>query len=133
MEVAHEVATILGSYNLPYQLLTAKDHKAEAEKISKAGQSGMITVATNMAGRGTDILLGGVAKIGGLYVIGTERHESRRIDDQLRGRSGRQGDQGRVAILISMEDEIMMLLAEKLLTPWKNMTSLKMSISPGLP
>ena len=113
MEVAHE-ATILGSYNLPYQLLTAKDHKAEAEKISKAGQSGMITVATNMAGRGTDILLGeGVAKIGGLYVIGTERHESRRIDDQLRGRSGRQGDQGESQFLISMEDEIMMLFGSE--------------------
>ncbi|MEK7617677.1 MAG: preprotein translocase subunit SecA [Patescibacteria group bacterium] len=114
VEVAHEVATILGSYNLPYQLLTAKDHKAEAEKISKAGQSGMITVATNMAGRGTDILLGeGVAKIGGLYVIGTERHESRRIDDQLRGRSGRQGDQGESQFLISMEDEIMMLFGSE--------------------
>ena len=114
VETAHLVAQILDAQNLPYQLLTAKDHKAESEKIAKAGQRGLITVATNMAGRGTDILLGeGVADLGGLYVLGTERHESRRIDDQLIGRSGRQGDQGESQFLISMEDEIMMLFGSE--------------------
>ena len=114
VEVAHQVSQILDAKNLPYQLLTAKDHKAESEKIAKAGQDGMITVATNMAGRGTDILLGaGVKEMGGLYVMGTERHESRRIDDQLVGRSGRQGDAGESQFLISMEDEIMMLFGSE--------------------
>lgn len=114
VETAHTVAALLDEQNLPYQLLTAKDHKAEAEKIAKAGQAGMITVATNMAGRGTDILLGpGVAEAGGLHVIGTERHESRRIDSQLIGRSGRQGDPGESQFLISMEDEIMMLFGSE--------------------
>jgi len=114
VESAHKVAAILDEHDLPYQLLTAKDHKAESEKIAKAGQPGMITVATNMAGRGTDILLGaGVSEIGGLYVIGTERHESRRIDDQLVGRSGRQGEPGESQFFISMEDEIMMLFGSE--------------------
>lgn len=114
VETAHAIAALLDEQNLPHQILTAKDHKAEAEKIAKAGQEGMITVATNMAGRGTDILLGqGVAEAGGLYVIGTERHESRRIDSQLIGRSGRQGDRGESQFLISMEDEIMMLFGSE--------------------
>lgn len=114
VETAEEIAKILDTQNFPYQLLTAKDHKAESEKISKAGEVGMITVATNMAGRGTDILLGkGVQEVGGLYVIGTERHESRRIDDQLKGRSGRQGDPGASQFFISMEDEIMMLFGSE--------------------
>ncbi len=114
VETAHTISGILDKNNLPYQMLTAKDHKAEAEKIAKAGQKGMITVATNMAGRGTDILLGqGVAEIGGLFVLGTERHESRRIDGQLVGRSGRQGDNGESQFLISMEDEIMMLFGSE--------------------
>lgn len=114
VETAHLVAGMLENENYPYQLLTASDHKSEAEKIAKAGQSGMITVATNMAGRGTDILLGqGVKEMGGLYVIGTERHESRRIDDQLVGRSGRQGDPGESLFLISMEDEIMQLFGSE--------------------
>jgi preprotein translocase subunit SecA len=94
--------------------LTASDHKAEAEKIAQAGQEGMVTIATNMAGRGTDILLGdGVEELGGLYVLGTERHESRRIDDQLVGRSGRQGELGESQFLISMEDEIMQLFGSE--------------------
>ncbi len=114
VEVAHKVAAILEDQSLPFQLLTAADHKSEAEKIAKAGQEGMITIATNMAGRGTDILLGtGVAEKGGLYVLGTERHESRRIDDQLIGRSGRQGDAGESQFLISMEDEIMQLFGSE--------------------
>jgi preprotein translocase subunit SecA len=108
------VAEILNAAGYSYQLLTAQDHRTEAEKIAKAGQEGMITVATNMAGRGTDILLGpGVAALGGLYVLGTERHESRRIDDQLAGRSGRQGEPGETQFLISMEDEIMQLFGSE--------------------
>ncbi len=114
VETAHRVAGLLEEANLPHQLLTAKDHKAEAEKIQRGGESGMITVATNMAGRGTDIMLGpGVKEIGGLFVLGTERHESRRIDDQLVGRAGRQGDPGESLFLISMEDEIMQLFGSE--------------------
>ncbi|MDR3642169.1 MAG: preprotein translocase subunit SecA [Candidatus Doudnabacteria bacterium] len=114
VETAHIVSGILEQSGHPYQLLTAKDHRSEADKISKAGQEGMITVATNMAGRGTDILLGdGVENLGGLFVLGTERHESRRIDDQLVGRSGRQGEPGESQFLISMEDEIMSLFGSE--------------------
>jgi len=114
VETAHMVSEILETAGYPFQLLTAQDHRAEAEKIQKAGQEGMITVATNMAGRGTDILLGsGVPALGGLYVLGTERHESRRIDDQLAGRSGRQGEPGETQFLISMEDEIMQLFGSE--------------------
>ncbi len=114
VETANLVSAILQERGFPYQLLTAKDHKSEAEKISKAGEGGMITVATNMAGRGTDIILGtSVEEIGGLYVLGTERHESRRIDDQLVGRSGRQGEPGETQFLISMEDEIMQLFGSE--------------------
>ncbi len=122
VETAHIISDILSEQNLPFQMLTAADHRAEAEKIAKAGQEGMITVATNMAGRGTDILLGpGVAELGGLYVLGTERHESRRIDDQLVGRSGRQGDAGESQFLISMEDEIMQLFgSEKIIDVMEN-------------
>lgn len=122
VETAHAVARLLDDQELPYQLLTAADHKLEAEKIAKAGQPGMITVATNMAGRGTDILLGeGVADLGGLFVLGTERHESRRIDDQLTGRAGRQGDAGESQFLISMEDEIMQLFgSEKIIDAMEN-------------
>ncbi len=114
VETAHDVAGILENLHLPFQLLTASDNRAEAEKIAKAGQEGMITIATNMAGRGTDIMLGaGVAELGGLFVLGTERHESRRIDDQLVGRAGRQGDPGTSQFLISMEDEIMQLFGSE--------------------
>lgn len=114
VETAHLVANILSEQNLPFQLLSAADHRAEAEKIAKAGEEGMITVATNMAGRGTDILLGpGVEALGGLFVLGTERHESRRIDDQLIGRAGRQGERGESQFLISMEDEIMQLFGSE--------------------
>jgi preprotein translocase subunit SecA len=114
VETAHQVAAILTEENIAFQLLTASDHKAEAEKIAQAGQEGMVTIATNMAGRGTDILLGdGVEELGGLYVLGTERHESRRIDDQLVGRSGRQGELGESQFLISMEDEIMQLFGSE--------------------
>jgi preprotein translocase subunit SecA len=114
VETAHTVSQMLFESNVPHQLLTAKDHRAEAEKIAQAGQSGMVTVATNMAGRGTDILLGpGVEEMEGMYVISTERHESRRIDGQLIGRSGRQGEPGESVFMISMEDEIMQLFGSE--------------------
>ena len=89
------LSKLLRSRGVPHNVLNAKQHEREAEIIAQAGQPGAITIATNMAGRGTDIVLGaGVAEQGGLHIIGTERHESRRIDNQLRGRSGRQGDPG---------------------------------------
>ena len=89
-------------------MLNAKQHEREATIVSDAGQPGHVTIATNMAGRGTDIVLGpGVAEAGGLHIIGTERHESRRIDNQLRGRSGRQGDPGSSRFYVSLEDELM--------------------------
>ena len=94
---------------LKHEVLNAKNHAREAEIIKNAGQKGSITLATNMAGRGTDIKLGeGVRELGGLAVIGTERHESRRIDNQLRGRSGRQGDPGYSRFYVSMEDDLML-------------------------
>jgi len=94
--------------SIPHHVLNAKYHEMEAEIISKAGQKYAITIATNMAGRGTDIVLGdGVASLGGLHVLGTERHEARRIDNQLRGRSGRQGDPGSSRFYLSLEDDLM--------------------------
>lgn len=93
---------------MKHQVLNAKYHAEEAEIVSRAGQPGAVTIATNMAGRGTDIMLGeGVAEIGGLHIIGTERHESRRIDNQLRGRAGRQGDPGSSQFYLSLEDDLM--------------------------
>jgi len=93
---------------IPHEVLNAKQHEREAEIVSKAGQMGAVTIATNMAGRGTDIKLGeGVREKGGLFILGTERHESRRIDNQLRGRSGRQGDPGASQFFISMQDDLM--------------------------
>lgn len=104
---SEKVASYLDKYKLTYQLLNAKTVEQEVELISEAGQKGRITVATNMAGRGTDITLGeGVPELGGLYVIGTEKHESRRVDNQLRGRSGRQGDPGESRFILSLEDDM---------------------------
>ena len=104
---SEEVAKYLKKYNLSFQLLNAKTVEQEVELISEAGQKARITVATNMAGRGTDIVLGeGVSELGGLMVIGTEKHESRRVDNQLRGRSGRQGDPGETAFILSIEDDM---------------------------
>lgn len=102
------MATYLDEIGVPYELLNAKSVEKEAQLISLAGQKGQVTIATNMAGRGTDIMLGeGVAELGGLLVIGTERHESRRIDNQLKGRSGRQGDPGETQFYISLEDDLL--------------------------
>ncbi|RDU37605.1 preprotein translocase subunit SecA [Neobacillus piezotolerans] len=110
--VAIETSELISKYlqkkGIPHNVLNAKNHGREAEIIEDAGQAGAVTIATNMAGRGTDIKLGeGVVDLGGLAVIGTERHESRRIDNQLRGRSGRQGDPGVTQFYLSMEDELM--------------------------
>ena len=95
---------------IPHSVLNAKQHQSEAEIVARAGQRGAVTIATNMAGRGTDIKLGeGMKELGGLHIIGTERHESRRIDLQLRGRSGRQGDPGSSVFYLSLEDDLMRL------------------------
>ena len=102
------IATYLDQAGLPYELLNAKNNEREAAIVAKAGEKGAITLATNIAGRGTDIVLGeGVKELGGLVVIGSERHESRRIDNQLRGRSGRQGDPGESQFFVSTEDDLM--------------------------
>src|SRR5258708_27463694 len=99
---------MLEKRGVPHSVLNAKFHEKEAEIVEDAGQRNTVTIATNMAGRGTDIKLGdGVTELGGLHIIGTERHESRRIDNQLRGRSGRQGDPGSTRFFISLEDELM--------------------------
>ncbi|GIQ65976.1 preprotein translocase subunit SecA [Paenibacillus cisolokensis] len=108
IENSEKLSEMLKRRGIPHKVLNAKYHAEEAEIISRAGQPGAVTIATNMAGRGTDILLGeGVAELGGLHIIGTERHESRRIDNQLRGRAGRQGDPGSSQFYLSLEDELM--------------------------
>lgn len=108
VEKNEQISKSLKRGGVKHEILNAKNHAREAKIIAKAGQRGAVTVATNMAGRGTDIKLGeGIAKLGGLYVIGTERHESRRIDNQLRGRAGRQGDPGCSQFFVSMEDDLM--------------------------
>ncbi|WP_062109124.1 preprotein translocase subunit SecA [Bacillus niameyensis] len=108
IETSELVSSLLTKKGIKHNVLNAKNHEREAEIIVEAGQKGAVTIATNMAGRGTDIKLGeGVKELGGLAVIGTERHESRRIDNQLRGRSGRQGDPGITQFYLSMEDELM--------------------------
>ncbi|MGX7092113.1 preprotein translocase subunit SecA [Hutsoniella sourekii] len=108
VETSEYLSHLLTQEGIPHEVLNAKNHFKEAEIILQAGQRGAVTIATNMAGRGTDIKLGyGVEELGGLCVIGTERHESRRIDDQLRGRSGRQGDPGASQFYLSLEDDLM--------------------------
>ncbi|SIT69117.1 preprotein translocase subunit SecA [Edaphobacillus lindanitolerans] len=108
IETSEIISDFLKKYGVPHNVLNAKNHEREAEIITDAGNKGAVTIATNMAGRGTDIKLGeGVRELGGLAVIGTERHESRRIDNQLRGRSGRQGDPGVTQFYLSLEDELM--------------------------
>ena len=105
---SEELSDMLLRAGVPHKVLNAKHHEKEAEIVADAGQMGMVTIATNMAGRGTDISLGeGVAELGGLAILGTERHESRRIDNQLRGRAGRQGDPGSSQFFLSLEDDLM--------------------------
>jgi preprotein translocase subunit SecA len=109
VETSELLAKLLDQAGIAHSVLNAKNHAKEAEIIMNAGQRGAVTIATNMAGRGTDIKLGpGVREVGGLAVIGTERHESRRIDNQLRGRSGRQGDPGVTQFYLSLEDDLML-------------------------
>jgi len=108
IETSEMLSEMLKRKGIKHQVLNAKHHAQEAEIVAKAGQAGAVTIATNMAGRGTDIILGeGVAELGGLHIIGTERHESRRIDNQLRGRAGRQGDPGSSQFFLSLEDDLM--------------------------
>ncbi|OIO54339.1 hypothetical protein AUJ46_03300 [Candidatus Peregrinibacteria bacterium CG1_02_54_53] len=110
IEKSETMSALLEQEKVPHQVLNAKHHEKEAEIVAHAGQKGSVTIATNMAGRGTDIKLGeGVADTGGLCILGTERHEARRIDNQLRGRSGRQGDHGESQFFVSMEDDLMRL------------------------
>jgi len=110
VEVSELLSRMLKREGIPHNVLNAKQHKGEAEIVARAGQKGAVTIATNMAGRGTDIKLGeGITDLGGLHIIGTERHESRRIDLQLRGRSGRQGDPGSSVFYLSLEDDLMRL------------------------
>jgi preprotein translocase subunit SecA len=110
VDVSEHLSGLLKRRGIRHNVLNAKQHEREAEIIAEAGERGAVTIATNMAGRGTDIKLGpGVAELGGLYVLGTERHESRRIDNQLRGRSGRQGDPGESRFYLSFEDDLLRL------------------------
>ena len=114
---SEELSDILKHLGIPHNVLNAKNHEKEAQIIADAGQKGAVTIATNMAGRGTDIKLGeGVAELGGLFIIGTERHESRRIDNQLRGRAGRQGDPGASRFFLSLEDDLLRLFASDRIT-----------------
>ena len=114
IEKSERLSAMLERRGIPHQVLNAKYHEKEALIVSEAGQRGMVTIATNMAGRGTDIVLGeGVAEVGGLHIIGTERHESRRIDNQLRGRAGRQGDPGSSQFFLSLEDDLMRLFGSE--------------------
>ncbi len=109
---SEKLSGLLKKEGVPHQVLNAKQHEKEAEIVAQAGQPGAVTISTNMAGRGTDIVLGpGVVEVGGLHIIGTERHESRRIDNQLRGRSGRQGDPGSSRFYLSLEDDLMRIFA----------------------
>jgi preprotein translocase subunit SecA len=110
IDKSETLSRLLKKENIRHNVLNAKNHEREAEIIAQAGQGRNVTISTNMAGRGTDIVLGeGIAKLGGLHVVGTERHESRRIDNQLRGRSGRQGDPGSSRFFLSLEDDLMRL------------------------
>jgi len=110
VEVSELLSRMLQQKKIPHNVLNAKQHAREAQVVAEAGLAGNITIATNMAGRGTDIKLGpGVKEAGGLAIIGTERHDSRRVDRQLRGRSGRQGDPGSSQFYVSLEDNLMRL------------------------
>ena len=117
IDVSEMVAEQLKKRGIPHTILNAKNHEKEAEIIAMAGQRGSVTISTNMAGRGTDIVLGpGVVELGGLHIIGTERHESRRIDNQLRGRSGRQGDPGSSRFYLALEDDLLRVFGGERIT-----------------
>ena len=112
VEISELVSRMLKMRNISHQVLNAKQHQREAEVVAEAGKPSTVTIATNMAGRGTDIKLTPEARAaGGLAIVGTERHESRRVDRQLRGRSGRQGDVGSSQFFVSLEDNLMRLFA----------------------
>ena len=123
IDASEEISRLLSKQGIKHNVLNAKFHEMEAEIISHAGEKGAVTIATNMAGRGTDIKLeDGVAELGGLKIVGTERHESRRIDNQLRGRSGRQGDPGVSKFYLSLEDDLMRLFgSERMMSIYKNL------------
>ncbi|BBJ27587.1 preprotein translocase subunit SecA [Athalassotoga saccharophila] len=130
IEKNEKLSAMLKRKGIPHEVLNAKNHEKEAEIIAKAGQKGAVTVATNMAGRGVDIKLGeGVVELGGLFVLGTERHESRRIDNQLRGRSGRQGDPGESRFYISTEDNLLRIFGGDRMKSLMN----TLKIAPGQP
>jgi preprotein translocase subunit SecA len=117
IDISEQLAKKLKKHGIPHEVLNAKNHEKEAEIISMAGQKGAVTISTNMAGRGTDIVLGdGVTELGGLHILGTERHESRRIDNQLRGRSGRQGDPGSSRFYLSLEDDLLRIFGGERIT-----------------
>jgi preprotein translocase subunit SecA len=119
IETSEMLSDMLKKRGIPHEVLNAKYHDKEAEIVAQAGQKGAVTISTNMAGRGTDIVLGeGVKELGGLQIIGTERHESRRIDNQLRGRAGRQGDPGASRFYISLEDDLMRLFGSEKIMKW---------------
>ena len=114
VEVSELIARMLKQKNIPHNVLNAKQHAREAQVVAEAGLAGAVTIATNMAGRGTDIKLGpGVKDAGGLAIIGTERHESRRVDRQLRGRAGRQGDPGSSQFFVALEDDLMRMFGSE--------------------
>jgi preprotein translocase subunit SecA len=123
VEISEVLSRMLTLKKIPHQVLNAKQHAREADIVAEAGKSGTVTIATNMAGRGTDIKLSPESRAaGGLAIIGTERHESRRVDRQLRGRSGRQGDVGSSQFFVSLEDSLMRLFGSdriaKLMDEW---------------
>jgi len=130
IESSEKLSKLLTSRRIKHEILNAKNHESEAGIIANAGMKGAVTIATNMAGRGTDIKLGpGVVELGGLHVLGTERHESRRIDNQLRGRSGRQGDPGYTRLYVSFDDELMRRFAPD----WLSTTMEKIGMSENTP
>ena len=130
IENSERISEMLKRRGTKHDVLNAKQHEREAQIVANAGQYGAVTIATNMAGRGTDIVLGeGVAKLGGLHILGTERHEARRIDNQLRGRAGRQGDPGSSQFILSLEDHILRLFAPQ----WVSQLLLKLGMEEGQP
>jgi preprotein translocase subunit SecA len=126
IETSELISSLLKKENVPHEVLNAKQHEREAEIVKNAGQKGSVTIATNMAGRGTDIKLTDETKaLGGLYILGTERHESRRIDNQLRGRSGRQGDPGNSKFFLSLEDDLMRIFGSDKISGLMNTLGMK--------